>query len=57
VPEPRPPVPRWLALVALCTLCASGVLTAWLLLSGRADFERPAGGAPAVQAPGEVAPR
>ena len=34
----RPPLPRWLALAALLALLAAGTLSAWAILSGRADF-------------------
>jgi hypothetical protein len=34
----RPPIPRWLALAAFLALVASAVLTAWSVLTDRADF-------------------
>jgi hypothetical protein len=36
--DSRPPIPRWLALAAILALVASGVLTAWFVLTDRADF-------------------
>ena len=34
----RPPIPRWLALAAFLALVASAALTAWSVLTDRADF-------------------
>jgi hypothetical protein len=34
----RPPIPRWLAFAAFLVLVASAALTAWSVLSDRADF-------------------
>ena len=34
----RPPIPRWLALAAFLALGASAGLTAWSVLTDRADF-------------------
>ena len=36
--DSRPPIPRWLALAAFLALIASAVLTAWSVLTDRADF-------------------
>ncbi len=33
------PIPRWLALAAFLALVASAALTAWSVLSDRADFD------------------
>ena len=34
----RPPIPRWLALAAFLALVTSAALTAWSVLTDRADF-------------------
>jgi hypothetical protein len=36
--DSRPPIPRWLALAAFLALVAAAVLTAWSVLTDRADF-------------------
>lgn len=36
--DSRPPIPRWLALAAFLALIASAALTAWSVLTDRADF-------------------
>ena len=57
--QDRPPLPRWLALAALLALVAAGVLTAWALLTGRADFGAaapPGGVGEAGPPPGAGAP-
>jgi len=36
--DSRPPIPRWLALAAFLALVASAALTAWSVLTNRADF-------------------
>ena len=36
--DDRPPIPRWLALAAFLALVASAALTAWSVLTDRADF-------------------
>lgn len=46
--ESRSPIPRWLALVAVFALVASGGLCAYSILTDRADFRGGAGAEPSA---------